>query len=78
LLVSFREIYQAMKILNLENEGNQEMLQEIKNRVSANCLKKKKKFGTHKSSKDLFSPKHVHTLFSTTEILSTTPNTYII
>uniref|UniRef100_G1SQ39 HEAT repeat containing 4 n=1 Tax=Oryctolagus cuniculus TaxID=9986 RepID=G1SQ39_RABIT len=28
-----REIYQAMKILNLENEGNQEMLQEIKNRI---------------------------------------------
>ncbi|XP_062945803.1 HEAT repeat-containing protein 4 [Cynocephalus volans] len=27
------EIYQAMKILNLENEGNQEMLQEIKNRI---------------------------------------------
>ncbi|XP_037688286.1 HEAT repeat-containing protein 4 [Choloepus didactylus] len=29
-----KEIYQAMKILNLENEGNQEMLQEIKNRIS--------------------------------------------
>ncbi|KAF5922874.1 hypothetical protein HPG69_013219 [Diceros bicornis minor] len=28
-----KEIYQAMKILNLENEGNQEMLQEIKNRI---------------------------------------------
>lgn len=31
--ISFREIYQAMSILNLENEDNQEMLQEIKNRV---------------------------------------------
>uniref|UniRef100_G3TDN0 HEAT repeat containing 4 n=1 Tax=Loxodonta africana TaxID=9785 RepID=G3TDN0_LOXAF len=28
-----KEIYQAMKMLNLENEGNQEMLQEIKNRI---------------------------------------------
>ncbi|XP_025864336.1 HEAT repeat-containing protein 4 [Vulpes vulpes] len=28
-----KEIDQAMKILNLENEGNQEMLQEIKNRI---------------------------------------------
>nr|XP_044629896.1 HEAT repeat-containing protein 4 isoform X2 [Equus asinus] len=28
-----KEIHQAMKILNLENEGNQEMLQEIKNRI---------------------------------------------
>ncbi|XP_007939616.2 HEAT repeat-containing protein 4 [Orycteropus afer afer] len=28
-----KEIYQAMKILNLENEGNQEMLQEIKTRI---------------------------------------------
>ncbi|XP_040333546.1 HEAT repeat-containing protein 4 isoform X1 [Herpailurus yagouaroundi] len=30
---TIREIHQAMKILNLENEGNQEMLQEIKNRI---------------------------------------------
>ncbi|KAM9202484.1 HEAT repeat-containing protein 4 [Dugong dugon] len=28
-----KEIYQAMKILDLENEGKQEMLQEIKNRI---------------------------------------------
>uniref|UniRef100_A0A673UF91 HEAT repeat containing 4 n=1 Tax=Suricata suricatta TaxID=37032 RepID=A0A673UF91_SURSU len=28
-----KEIHQAMKILNLKNEGNQEMLQEIKNRI---------------------------------------------
>ncbi|XP_039739672.1 HEAT repeat-containing protein 4 [Pteropus medius] len=28
-----KEIHQAMKILNLEKEGNQEMLQEIKNRI---------------------------------------------
>ncbi|XP_012511564.1 PREDICTED: HEAT repeat-containing protein 4 [Propithecus coquereli] len=28
-----KEIYQAMKILNLENEGNQEMLQEIKKKI---------------------------------------------
>ncbi|XP_049467337.1 HEAT repeat-containing protein 4 isoform X1 [Panthera uncia] len=28
-----KEIHQAMKILNLENEGNQEMFQEIKNRI---------------------------------------------
>ncbi|XP_055449109.1 HEAT repeat-containing protein 4 [Psammomys obesus] len=28
-----KEIYQAMSILNLENEDNQEMLQEIKNRI---------------------------------------------
>ncbi|KAF3831030.1 hypothetical protein GH733_002268 [Mirounga leonina] len=28
-----KEIHQAMKILNLENEGNQEMLQKIKNRI---------------------------------------------
>uniref|UniRef100_A0A8C5KYE5 HEAT repeat containing 4 n=1 Tax=Jaculus jaculus TaxID=51337 RepID=A0A8C5KYE5_JACJA len=30
-----KEMYEAMKILNLENEGSQEMLQEIKNRVQA-------------------------------------------
>ncbi|XP_011838542.1 PREDICTED: HEAT repeat-containing protein 4 [Mandrillus leucophaeus] len=29
-----KEMYQTMKILNLGNEGNQEMLQEIKNRVN--------------------------------------------
>ncbi|XP_066200300.1 HEAT repeat-containing protein 4 [Saccopteryx leptura] len=28
-----KEIHQTMKILNLENDGNQEMLQEIKNRI---------------------------------------------
>uniref|UniRef100_A0A2K5P082 HEAT repeat containing 4 n=1 Tax=Cercocebus atys TaxID=9531 RepID=A0A2K5P082_CERAT len=28
-----KEVYQTMKILNLGNEGNQEMLQEIKNRI---------------------------------------------
>ncbi|XP_004682128.1 PREDICTED: HEAT repeat-containing protein 4 isoform X2 [Condylura cristata] len=28
-----KEIHQAMKILNLEKEGNQEMLQEIKNKI---------------------------------------------
>ncbi|XP_027425666.1 HEAT repeat-containing protein 4 isoform X2 [Zalophus californianus] len=28
-----KEIHQAMKILNLENEGNQEILQKIKNRI---------------------------------------------
>ncbi|KAM8780222.1 HEAT repeat-containing protein 4 [Rhynchonycteris naso] len=28
-----KEIHQTMKILNLENEGNQEMLQDIKNRI---------------------------------------------
>ncbi|XP_012389572.1 HEAT repeat-containing protein 4 [Orcinus orca] len=28
-----KEIHHAMKILNLENEGNQEMLQKIKNRI---------------------------------------------
>ncbi|XP_023039118.1 HEAT repeat-containing protein 4 [Piliocolobus tephrosceles] len=28
-----KEMYQTMKILNLGNEGNQEMLQEIKNRI---------------------------------------------
>ncbi|XP_060031511.1 HEAT repeat-containing protein 4 [Erinaceus europaeus] len=28
-----KEIHQAMKILNLENKGNQEMLQEINNRI---------------------------------------------
>ncbi|XP_052502536.1 HEAT repeat-containing protein 4 [Budorcas taxicolor] len=28
-----KEIHHAMKILNLENEGNQEMLQEIRNRI---------------------------------------------
>ncbi|KAM5273574.1 HEAT repeat-containing protein 4 [Ctenodactylus gundi] len=28
-----QEIYQAMKILNLENEGNQEMVQEVKKRI---------------------------------------------
>ncbi|XP_027787274.2 HEAT repeat-containing protein 4 [Marmota flaviventris] len=30
-----KEIYHAMKILNLENEGNQEMIQEIKNRIES-------------------------------------------
>ncbi|XP_037359574.1 HEAT repeat-containing protein 4 [Talpa occidentalis] len=30
-----KEIHQAMKILNLEKEGNQELLQEIKNKIQA-------------------------------------------
>lgn len=42
-----------MKILNLENEGNQEMLQEIKNRVSASYVFKRK-FRALKSSSDPF------------------------
>lgn len=34
LSLSFREIDQTMTVLNLEKEGNQEMIQEIKNKVN--------------------------------------------
>lgn len=65
-----------MKILNLENEGNQEMLQKIKNRVDKYKLCFQEKIqGSQGFLRPLFPPKHVRTLFPNTEILSTAPDT---
>lgn len=60
-----------MKILNLENEGHRELLQEIKNRVDKCklCFQAKKKF--RPLLQTLFPSKHVYTPFPVTGILST-------
>ncbi|KAG8507757.1 HEAT repeat-containing protein 4 [Galemys pyrenaicus] len=56
-----KEIHQAMKILNLEKEGNQEMLQEIKNKVDK-CKLTKSNFRDLKSSLEVPQPKQIQAL----------------
>ena len=62
-----------MKILNLENEENQELLQEIKNRVDKDklCFQEKKVQAFQECFRPFLPSKHVYTPFPITDILST-------
>ncbi|XP_048218263.1 HEAT repeat-containing protein 4 isoform X2 [Perognathus longimembris pacificus] len=68
-----KEVYQAMKTLNIDKEGHQEMLQDIKNRVKYKYVFQE---NIQEHQRPFFPLKQVHILSLITEILHNLKHIY--